>query len=115
MNSVPDPRGLQAVCRSRRPWLALGSGDWEALVQKIRNRPAARRCWATIERMGEKALTEPVPARKPGHRFLSEARASLQRLLALALLARVDGRDDCLDRARREILAASRLPDWNPA
>lgn len=115
LNSVPDPRGLQAVCRSRRPWLALGSGDWEALVQKIRNRPAARRCWATIERMGEKALTEPVPARKPGHRFLSEARASLQRLLALALLARVDGRDDCLDRARREILAASRLPDWNPA
>ncbi len=93
----------------------LGSGDWDLLARKIRTNPAARRCWETIERMGAKALAEPVPVREPGLRFLSEARASLQRLLALALLARVDGRTDCLDRARREILAVSRLPDWNPA
>jgi hypothetical protein len=57
----------------------------------------------------------PVQHVLTGRRLLAESRKAVRRVLTLSLVYRLSGDARFLHRARREMLAAARFPDWNPS
>lgn len=112
--AVPqDP--LQALRRSH-PRLLSGAADIARIRNLIKNSAVARKLHRGLVEKANRIIEQPtVEYKLEGPRLLAQSRACLDRVYTLALLYRLDGNRRYLDRAVRELRAASSFPDWNPS
>lgn len=102
--------------RKDHPRLIALDGDLDRVRQRIRDVPQARSLYESLRRQAEEIRTAPpVEHVLIGPRLLAQSRRCLDRIYTLALLYRLDGKREDLERALRELAAAAAFPDWNPS
>lgn len=105
-----------ATLRREHPRLIALDPGIQRLRALIRQNPHARRIYSDLVREAEKLQTAPaVEYRLLGPRLLAQSRRCLERIYTLALLYRLDGKRQYLERAVRELRAAAGFKDWNPS
>lgn len=105
-----------AGLRPSHPRLIALDGDIERVRELIRRSAQARRIYdALVEEAARIQTSPPVEHVLVGPRLLAQSRRCLDRIYKLALLYRLDGKREHLDRALRELRAAATFPDWNPS
>jgi hypothetical protein len=80
-----------------------------------KDRYAARLLGVLIREADASLADSLIVHRKLGKRLLQQCRKSLSRIMHLSLAFRLTGEQNYLERAQSEMLAAARLPDWNPS
>ncbi len=111
--AADDP--LAGLRRSHPRLIALDA-DIERVRELLRRSPQARRIYqALVEEAGRIQTAAPVEHVLIGPRLLAQSRRCLDRVYTLALLYRLDGKREYLERALRELRAAAAFPDWNPS
>ena len=104
---------LNAVAHPR---LFLPNVGFSSLQAQIRDDLPSKRIAECLRRKAEIFCKLPVNQRVlNGTRLLSVARSCLERILPLAMMARLDGNEHYARRALDEMLAAAAFTDWNPA
>jgi hypothetical protein len=102
--------------RAPHPRLLALDRDIEHVRALLQQSPMARKIHADLVKEAEKLMTTPpVEYRLVGPRLLAQSRQVLDRVYTLALLYRLDGKQQYLDRALRELGAAASFKDWNPS
>lgn len=101
--------------RTEHPRLILLDGELDHIRLLMQQNPLARKVHADLVKEAERLVgTPPVEYKLVGPRLLAQSRICLDRVYALALLYRLDGRKPFLDRAVQELRAAADFKDWNP-
>ncbi len=110
--AASDPlRGL----RHGHPRLILPDSELGRIQALTREHPVAGKLRESLEHDAEKLLTTPpVEYKMVGPRLLAQSRRLVDRVYTLALLFRLDGRGQHLERALKELRAAALFPNWNP-
>ncbi|HKW97821.1 MAG TPA: heparinase II/III family protein [Bryobacteraceae bacterium] len=112
--AVPDDP-LRTL-RADHPRLIVLDSDIERIRSFIQQYPQARKLHADLVKEADKLMTAPpVEYKLVGPRLLAQSRRCLERIYTLALLYRLDGKRQYLDRALRELHAAADFKDWNPS
>ena len=102
--------------RSEHPRLILLDSDLDHIHAVMQQYPLARKIHGDLVREAEKLIVAPtVEYKLAGPRLLAESRQCLDRVYTLALLYRLDGKKQYLERALRELRAAADFKDWNPS
>jgi hypothetical protein len=102
--------------RTPHPRLLALDRDIEHVRARLQQYPMARKIHADLVKEAEKLMTTPpVEYRLVGPRLLAQSRHVLERVYTLALLYRLDGKQQYFDRALRELSAAASFKDWNPS
>jgi len=105
-----------ATLRASHPRLIALDQDIARLRELVRRSPQARRIYeALVEEANRIRTAAPVEHVLIGPRLLAQSRRCLDRIYTLALLYRMDGKREYLERALRELRAAADFPDWNPS
>ncbi len=111
--AADDP--LAGLRRSHPRLIALDS-DMDRVRGLLARSAQARRLYdALVEEAGRIQTAAPVEHVLIGPRLLAQSRRCLDRIYTLALLYRLDGKREYLERALRELRAAAAFPDWNPS
>jgi hypothetical protein len=98
------------------PRLILPDSDLPRIHALSREHPLARKLRENLEREADKLQTAPTAEFKlVGPRLLAQSRRVLDRVYTLALLYRLDGQAQHLQRGVKELRAAALFPNWNPA
>jgi Heparinase II/III-like protein len=101
--------------RPSHPRLLLLDADMDRLRGLVHENQAAKRIYAEFEKECDRLLsTPPVEYKIPGGRFSAQTRRALDRIVILALMYRISGRDPWFRRAVMEMNAAANFRDWNP-
>jgi len=102
--------------RKQHPRLIALPADIERVRQLIRTSAQARTIYESLQQeAGRIQQAAPVEHVLIGPRLLAQSRRCLDRIYTLALLYRLDGRPEHLERAVKELRAAADFPDWNPS
>ena len=102
--------------RSQHPRLILLDSDLDHIHALIQQHPLARKIHGDLVKEAEKLMGTPtVEYKLAGPRLLAESRRCLDRVYTLALLYRLDGKKQYVERALRELRAAADFKDWNPS
>jgi len=102
--------------RKQHPRLIAPDADLERIRELIRRAPQARGIYqALLEEADRIQSAAPVEHILIGPRLLAQSRRCLDRIYTLALLYRLDGKREYLERALKELRAAAEFPDWNPS
>ncbi len=110
--SPDDP--LQTL-RPEHPRLIALDKDLQEIRSLVRRDPLARQVYARLASEAEELQNAPTVEYKiVGPRLLAQSRRCLERVYTLALLYRLDGKKQYLERALKELRAAAAFPDWNP-
>lgn len=98
------------------PRLFITSGTFNGLKQRINSDKRYAYVHESILRNCDSLLALP-PAKeiKEGRRLLEVSRTYLKRILYLAYAYRITGQKPYFEKAKREMLAASRFSSWNPS
>jgi len=105
-----------ATLRPSHPRLIALNEDIARIREIIRRSAQARKVYeALVEEAGRIQTAAPVEHILVGPRLLAQSRRCLDRIYTLALLYRLDGKREYLERALRELRAAADFPDWNPS
>jgi len=105
-----------ATLRPSHPRLIALNEDIPRIRETIRSSAQARKIYeALVEEASRIQTAAPVEHILIGPRLLAQSRRCLDRIYTLALLYRLDGKREYLDRALRELRAAAQFPDWNPS
>jgi hypothetical protein len=95
--------------------MALQS-DMERVRRLIETEPLAKEIWDKLYESAMQMLEQPpVEHRLIGPRLLHQSRACLDRVYTLLTVYGLTGQRRFADRAKEEMLAAARFPDWNPS
>ncbi|MDE3197860.1 MAG: heparinase II/III family protein [Acidobacteriota bacterium] len=101
--------------RPGHPRLILLDQDLDRIRAAVRDNPLARRVYTDLEKECDRLLsTPPVEYRTPGNRLQTQSRRAIDRVVTLALMFRLTGRDPWLRRAIMELNACAAFKDWNP-
>jgi len=102
--------------RPEHPRLILLDQDLPALRSLIKQDPLARQVYERlVAEAGQLQNAPTVEYKVVGPRLLAQSRRCLDRIYTLALLYRLDGQKQYLERALKELRAAAAFPDWNPS
>jgi hypothetical protein len=102
--------------RPEHPRLIALDTDIAHIRSLIQQHPQARKIHADLVKEAEKLMTTPpVEYKLVGPRLLAQSHHCLDRVYMLALLYRLDGKKQYLERAVRELRAAADFRDWNPS
>lgn len=110
------PADPLATLRKTHPRLIALDSDLARMRELVKSHPLAKRIHAGLA--GEAARLESADTVKyeiVGPRLLAQSRRCLDRIYTLALLYRLDGGKQYLDRALKELRAAAAFPNWNPS
>jgi hypothetical protein len=104
-----------ASLKKDHPRILLSDDDLEHLRSVIRDVPVARKVHADIAKDAERLLSQPPFEYRPnGSRSGSVARRACERIYTLALIYRLERKQQYLDRAAKELRALAAFRDWNP-
>ncbi len=113
--TVPTPLDPFKTLRPAHPRLLLLDTELDRIRQNARENPVARRCYNDLEKEADRLLsTPPVDPRSSGNNPRTPSRRVLDRVLTLALMYRLTGKDPWLRRAIMELKSAANFRDWNP-
>jgi hypothetical protein len=102
--------------RTEHPRLILPDSDIVRIRALVHQHPLARIIHSDLVKEAEKLMTTPaVEYKLVGPRLLAQSRHCLDRVYTLALLYRLDGKQQYRDRAIQELRAAADFKDWNPS
>ena len=111
--SGDDP--LKTLRREHPRLIALDS-DVERIRSLVKTEPLAQKIYRQLLAEAEEIQNAPTVEYKiVGPRLLAQSRRCLDRVYKLALLYRLEGKRQYLERAVRELRAAAAFPDWNPS
>ncbi len=97
------------------PRLFIPEGGFATLRTQVQADPVAGRIAACLQRKATQFLTEPTCRRVlEGKRLLAVSRGVLERILTLAMAARLGDEPAFARRAVAEMMAAAAFSDWNP-
>jgi len=101
--------------RPEHPRLIALASHLERVRALIEGEPQAREIYRKLVEQADRIQDAPtVEYRIVGPRLLAQSRRCLERVYTLALLYRLDGRKQYLERTLKELRAAAAFPDWNP-
>jgi hypothetical protein len=102
--------------RPAHPRLVLLDSDLDKIRLNLKDNALARRGFADLEKECDRLLSvPPVEYKISGTRLQIQTRHALDRIVTLALMYRLTGRDPWLRRAIMELNACAAFKDWNPA
>ena len=112
----PSAERILKTLRSGHPRLIMDQDAIARIRKTIEDDSHAARLYEKIRSEARKILdATPSDYRIPdGVRLLNTSKRVLKRVQILALVYLVEGGEGYVDRAWRELEAASRFPDWNP-
>ena len=111
-----SPNDPLKTLRPEHPRLIALDKDLQEIRAQIRRDPLARKIYdQLVSEAGEIQNAPTVEYKIVGPRLLAQSRRCLDRVYTLALLYRLDGKKQYLERALRELRAAAGFPDWNPS
>ncbi len=116
LDPATDPRQTPfKTLRPSHPRLFLADSELDRVRQTVRDNAVAKRCYNDLEKESDRLLsTPPVEYRYAGTGLRTPSRRVFDRILTLALMYRLTGRDPWLRRAIMELKAAANFKDWNP-
>lgn len=96
--------------------LFVSGEGFDALRSQVRDDTVSRRLFECLRRKADAFLGAPVCLyQKTGKRLLAVSRCVMERVLHLAMVARLTGDARYARRATEEMLACAAFPDWNPS
>jgi hypothetical protein len=104
--------------KSRSPRLLATDADFRALAERRRLDADLDRLVVLLLERAHADLPRPLLERKldgAGKRLLDVSRELIRRVLLWGFAFRITGDKAWVERARREMLAVSAFPDWNPS
>jgi hypothetical protein len=102
--------------RTEHPRLILLDRDLDHIRTLVQQVPLARKIHADLVKEAERLIAvPPVEYKLVGPRLLAQSRHCLDRIYTLALLYRLEKKQQYLERAVRELRAAADFKDWNPS
>jgi len=104
--------------RSSHPRLLLLDKDLPQIQKSIESDPFTKQTYQKVLARGEAFRSTPphrYVLQGAGHELLWTARDVEDRIFTLAGLYRLTGQRRFAERARQEMIAASKFPDWNPS
>ena len=115
--AVPPVEKVLATLRAGHPRVMVDAPTFDAVKRSVDKGGLHARIYGEVKKSADKALTAPVSKyEKPdGKRLLSVSRRVLDRVSELAFVSRLEREPRYADRAWKELEAAARFPDWNPA
>jgi len=97
------------------PRLFARAADWERIQKQVVNDPVSARIFASLQTKAEGYLSLPPTEYKlEGYRLLGPSRQVLERVTALAAVARITGDARYVERAALEMRTVARFADWHP-
>ncbi len=118
-NALPisPPDKILSTLHAGHPRIMVDAKTFDAVKASVDKGGLPARLYGAVKKSADKTLTAPVSIyEKPdGKRLLSVSRRVLERVSELALVARVERDPRYVERAWKELEAAARFPDWNPA
>lgn len=114
--TIPPATEILARLNKNHPRLIATAHDFERLKGQVQIEAVTRVWHARLRERAERILKDP-PSRyeiPDGLRLLSTSRRVLDRVYTLALLYRIGGDKQFVERAWQELQAAANFPDWNP-
>lgn len=98
------------------PRLLLLKGEEQALLNNIKADRYWRQMQSMLEREADAIIElEPQARELTGRRLLTVSREYLRRIFILSYVYRTTGKEEVLRHLKKEVLAACRFSDWNPA
>jgi hypothetical protein len=115
--SVPPLEDILSTLRPGHPRVMVLPATFDSIKAAVAGGGLPERIFREVRKSADKTLSAPVSIyEKPdGRRLLSVSRRVQDRVRDLALVYRVTGDERYAARAWKELEAASRFPDWNPA
>lgn len=110
---VADP--LKTL-RREHPRLIASDADISRIRSLLHSNAEVRRLHNLLAAQADRIESEPpVEYKLIGPRLLDKSRRALDRIYTVALMHRLSGKRQYLDRAVAEMRAAAAFPDWNPS
>ncbi|HJZ96853.1 MAG TPA: heparinase II/III family protein [Candidatus Solibacter sp.] len=102
--------------RQTHPRIVADAATFDRVRQLVKTEPLPKRWYQAVRRDAASLLKKPPSEYEiaDGKRLLPVSRQVKERVQTLALVYRLEGDRSYLERAWREIEAASRFKDWNP-
>ncbi len=115
--NIPESaiRERLATTAHPHPRLLVDAAGFTAAKASAQTPGAAADLVAAFRRDADALLAVPPVTRElQGRRLLDQSRRGVRRILTLAAVYRITGRQEYLARCRAEMLAAAAFSDWNP-
>lgn len=107
---------LREQLQPQAPRLIFDTKTEQLLAEKLKTDANIQQLYQHIKAYADYSLEQPPLAyQKRGRRLLSVSRDALQRMLALALVYRMEQQPAYLHRLEAELLTVAHFPDWNPS
>lgn len=107
---------LRDHLQAQTPRLIFTTETEQLLHDKLKNDANVKQLYQHIKAYADYSLEQPPLAyQKRGRRLLSVSRDALQRMLALAMVYRMEQQPAYLHRLEAELLTVAHFPDWNPS
>jgi hypothetical protein len=113
---IPPAREILAKLKPGHPRLLASNEDFAKLKQRIPANPTLQKYYARLKEDGDRTLNA-APSKyviPDGLRLLDTSRRVVNRTYTLAMLYRLNGDKQYLDRAWAELQAAAAFTNWNP-
>ncbi|WP_421948512.1 heparinase II/III domain-containing protein [Phaeodactylibacter xiamenensis] len=107
---------LREHLQPQTPRLIFDIETQQLLAEKLTTDAHIQQLYQHIKAYADYCLQQPpLTYQKRGRRLLSVSREALQRMLALAMVYRMEQQPEYLHRLEAELLTVAHFPDWNPS
>lgn len=107
---------LREHLQPQTPRLIFDTKTEQLLAEKLTTDAHIQQLYQHIKAYADYCLQlPPLTYQKRGRRLLSVSREALQRMLALAMVYRMEQQPEYLHRLEAELLTVAHFPDWNPS
>lgn len=107
---------LREHLQPQTPRLIFDIETEQLLAEKLTTDAHIQQLYQHIKAYADYSLQQPpLTYQKRGRRLLSVSREALQRMLALAMVFRMEQQPEYLHRLEAELLTVAHFPDWNPS
>jgi len=115
--AVPPVGQVLATLRAGHPRVMADAAAFDAVKRRVDKGGLPARLYDEVKQSADKTAGAAVSKyeKRDGKRLLNVSRRVLDRVSELALVSRLERDPRYAERAWRELEAAARFPDWNPA
>ncbi len=107
---------LREHLQPQAPRLIFTTETEQLLNDKLKSDANVKQLYQHIKAYADYSLQlPPLTYVKKGRRLLSVSREALQRMLAIAMVYRMERQPEYLHRLEAELLTVAHFPDWNPS
>jgi len=114
--SIPAQASSFDTLKPQHPRVLATQARFDQLAERVKTDPLAKQWYARLKERAPSLIDQPLPEYelRDGRRLLYVSREVKQRVLALALLDRIQPNQAYRDRIWADLEAAAAFPDWHP-